>query len=63
MSHLKSYSGMIVKEVIGGLHNYFLLTLSVQLSNELLVSSQDHLVHGTLSLQLILEVLELQKFF
>jgi hypothetical protein len=61
MSWLGSYSGTIVKEVIGGLHTYFLLMLSIRLSDELLVLSQEHLVHGSLSLQLVLKVLSLKN--
>jgi hypothetical protein len=56
MSRLRSYSGMIIREVIVVLCTCFLLALGIQLSDEFLILSQEHLVHDALSFQLILKV-------
>jgi hypothetical protein len=48
---------MTSKGKIDELHTIFFLMLCVQLSDELLVLSQEHLICGTLPFKLILEVL------
>jgi hypothetical protein len=48
---------MILKEEVDYLHTSFFLAFCIQLSFKLLISDQEHLVHGAHPRQLILKIL------